>query len=195
MKQKTHLNGLILAGGNSSRMGHDKSEIQYYGKPQYQVLHNLLIHHCDNVFLSKRKDQTKPTSIPIIVDQFEINSPLNGILSAFNNNPLNAWITVPCDMPLIDNAILLFLIENRNTDQVATCFWDSDKKFPEPLFTLWEQKAGPLLMEFYNSGGVSPRKFLLQNDINLILAPDRNKLFNINTPEELAQLISTLRKG
>ena len=64
--------GLILAGGSSSRMGYDKSEIQYYGMPQYQRLNNLLLNHCDTVFLSRGKDQIKPTTVQAIVDQFDI---------------------------------------------------------------------------------------------------------------------------
>jgi len=171
-------------------MGRDKSEIRYREKPQYQVLHDLLSMHCESVFLSRRRGQVIPTAIPVIMDQFTLDGPLNGLLSAFKSNPLNDWISIPCDMPLVDQALLLYLIANRNKNKVATCFYDSDKKYPEPLLTLWERTAGPLLLDFYRKGGFSPRKFLMENDIEIIEVPDSHKLLNVNTPEELSLLLS-----
>jgi molybdopterin-guanine dinucleotide biosynthesis protein A len=191
LKQTTNLNGLILAGGKSRRMGHDKCQIQFTnGKPQFQVLQSLLIKYCDNVFLSRRRDQVNPAIVKRIVDQYDMEGPLNGLLSAFKYDPLMDWISVPCDMPMIDDGLLSYLLSNRNRNKVATCFWDSDKKFPEPLLTIWEKKAGKLLTEFYNSGGMSPRKFLMQNDVEIIEAPDSKKLLNVNTPEELSKISS-----
>ncbi|MDH4059159.1 MAG: molybdenum cofactor guanylyltransferase, partial [Cyclobacteriaceae bacterium] len=104
--------------------------------------------------------------------------------------PLMDWISVPCDMPMIDDGLLSYLLSNRNRNKVATCFWDSDKKFPEPLLTIWEKKAGKLLNDFYKDGGTSPRKFLMQNDVEIIEAPDSKKLLNVNTPEELSKISS-----
>jgi len=185
------LNGLILAGGLSSRMGCDKSKIVYNNKPQYQTLYDLLKKNCSEVFLSQKKEeQTLPKSLLCIVDQFEIRSPLIGILSAFQYDGSKAWLTVPCDMPLIDQALITFLILHRDKEKVATCFWDSDKKYPEPLFTIWEQKADFLLKAYFKRGNFSPREFLIHQDIKIIDTPDIHKLVNINTPIELTHFLS-----
>ena len=65
------LNGLVLAGGKSTRMGKDKGQISYHGIPQSTYLYNLLKDICDNTFLSIREDQQNQydDTFNVIVDQ------------------------------------------------------------------------------------------------------------------------------
>ena len=51
------LNGLVLAGGKSLRMGYDKSSIEWHGKEQRYYMADLLKQYCDEVFISCRADQ------------------------------------------------------------------------------------------------------------------------------------------
>jgi molybdopterin-guanine dinucleotide biosynthesis protein A len=74
------LNGLILAGGKSTRMGQDKGMIDYHGKPQREYLVDLLKPYCLEVFISSKENIKQNT----IADHFDLDSPLNGILSAFH---------------------------------------------------------------------------------------------------------------
>jgi molybdopterin-guanine dinucleotide biosynthesis protein A len=175
------LNGLILAGGKSIRMGQDKGMIDYHGKPQREYLVDLLKPYCLEVYFSSKENIRQNT----IADHFDLDSPLNGILSAFHFDPSIAWLTVPVDMPYLNSRAIEFLFRHRDPKKVATCFFDSDGKLPEPLFTIWEIKSKPLLFDFYNSGGYSPRKFLEENDVQLLQAPDPKILQNINTHEDL----------
>jgi molybdopterin-guanine dinucleotide biosynthesis protein A len=180
------INGLILAGGQSSRMGSDKGLISFYGKPHREYLLELLSPFCQRVFLScKHVDQQLPPYFNTIKDNYTIQSPLNGILSAFDNDQNAAWLTVPVDMPLIDSKTLAYLISNRAPDKMATCFFDTDGKNPEPLFTLWEPGCYQSLKEFHADGKISPRDFLKQSDIKLLSIPDQKTLTNINSTDEL----------
>lgn len=186
------LNGLILAGGRSSRMGFDKSSIQYYDKPQYQHLACLLKPFCNQVYISGNKIKDSP--LPVLKDRFEVEGPLNGILTAFNHQPEAAWLTVPVDMPNTDAGLIAFLIQNRNPEKKATCFLDSTGKRPEPLLTIWEPAAAAKIFAYFSAGGRSPREFLLNNPVELLTAPDPNYLLNINTPEDLAEFRKTLQQ-
>jgi molybdopterin-guanine dinucleotide biosynthesis protein A len=174
------LNGLILAGGKSSRMGRDKSLIVFHNLPQRLHLFNLLKPFCDNVYLSCKNTTNIPHDLNPLPDQFEIDSPLNGILSAFVHEPNAAWLAVAVDMPFVDTATIEALIQNRNPGNVATCFYDSDGIKPEPLLTIWEPRAFPLLREFQKRGAISPRQFLMENDIHLLTVPDKRALVNVN---------------
>ena len=49
------MNGLVLSGGQSSRMGRDKALIDYHGLPQYAYVYDLLLGFCDKVFISSKK--------------------------------------------------------------------------------------------------------------------------------------------
>ena len=114
-------------------------------------------------FLLRAKALSRfPAHLNPLPDQFDFESPLNGILTAFAHDSIAAWLTVPVDMPLIDVEIIAYLLKKRDTNKVATCFFDSDGKNPEPLITIWEPRAYPLLLSFQKSGKISPRDFLKQ---------------------------------
>jgi molybdopterin-guanine dinucleotide biosynthesis protein A len=184
-KQAITLNGLILAGGKSLRMGHDKSLIEYYSMSQREYLFAMLKNFCATVFTSCKPSQAIPPSLNPLPDKFDFDSPLNGILTAFAHDTIAAWLTVPIDMPLIDVEIISYLLSQRDANKVATCFYDSDGKNPEPLIAVWEPRAHPLLVTYHQQGRISPRDFLKQHDVHIVEIPDRNALANINSPEQL----------
>jgi molybdenum cofactor guanylyltransferase len=187
------LNGLALSGGKSARMGKDKGQINYHGKPQRDYLVDILNPFCDQIFISSPKHVK--ASQTIIPDHFDLGSPLNGILSAFHFDPLASWLTVPVDMPNIDLKAIEYLVKNRDEHKTATCFFDSEGQNPEPLFTIWEAKAKPLLFDFFNSGETSPRKFLLENDVHMVVTPSASMLINVNTEEELKAFLKQSGKN
>ncbi|MBX2966083.1 MAG: NTP transferase domain-containing protein [Cyclobacteriaceae bacterium] len=188
----TAINGLILAGGKSSRMGRDKSLIAYHGKPQREHLFDLLTPFCKTVYLSCKSTETIPQQFNPLPDTFGIDTPLNGILSAFNFNPANAWLTVPVDMPFVNADTIKYLLHHRNPKKIATCFWDSDGKLPEPLLTLWEPHASGLLSGFYINNGFSPREFLVTHQAHCIASPNSNWLKNFNSVQEMNQYVDSL---
>ena len=81
------MNGLLLAGGHSSRMGQPKSLISYHGKPHYQYAAELLSIYCEQVFISCRQEQEAwfegYETIPDSAKYGEIGL-LSGVLSAFD---------------------------------------------------------------------------------------------------------------
>jgi molybdopterin-guanine dinucleotide biosynthesis protein A len=188
------LNGLILAGGRSLRMGQDKSLIEYHNVSQREYLFAMLKNFCASVFTSCKSDQSIPAHLNPLPDRFDFESPLNGILTAFSHDSIAAWITVPVDMPLIDVEVIAYLLKKRDPNKVATCFLDSDGKNPEPLIAIWEPWSHPRLLEFQQSGKISPRDFLKNQDTNIIEIPDRNALANINSPEELQKFRTSFGK-
>lgn len=185
-------NGLILAGGKSSRMGHDKSLIEFHHKPQREYLFDLLSPFCEKIYLSCKSAVTIPQHLNPLPDAFELDTPLNGILSAFKLNPNCAWLTVPVDMPYVDSDTIKYLLSHRNPKKIATCFWDSTGKLPEPLLTLWESHASTLLSDYYNANGFSPREFLVMNQAHCIPTHHPNWLKNINSEQDLNQYFDSL---
>ena len=116
------LNGLVLAGGKSLRMGKDKGQISYHGVPQSIFLYRLLDPICEQVFLSIRSDQLDQydNSYRIIVDQDQYRGPFYGLLSAHRQDPEAAWLAVACDVPLIDRESPELLINERDQTRAAT---------------------------------------------------------------------------
>lgn len=182
--------GLALAGGQSSRMGHDKTRIDYHGIPQYRHVYDLLDSLTGSAYLSERETGQFNDIANRIADRLVGMGPFGGIISAFMHNPNAAWLVVATDLPLVDRALLEALIAQRDPSKVATAFMNPETGFPDPLITLWEPKAYPRLLGAMAMGHSCPRKVLINSDTKIITPPDAGKLANVNTPEELQRFKS-----
>jgi len=187
------LYGLVLSGGKSTRMGADKGRIEYHGVPQQEYLYQLLEKFCDVVFLSIRSEQLGSTSsgIKTILDNNKYQGPFNGILSAHHKFPEVTWLVIACDLPLLDSKAIAQLIKERDSTKIATTFSTKESKMPEPLCAIWEVEGLKKAKEFLNKGeSKSPRKFLTQNNVVLVVPDNEDVLLNANSKEvyEIAKL-------
>ncbi|MHB1922101.1 MAG: NTP transferase domain-containing protein [Chitinophagaceae bacterium] len=190
------LNGLVLTGGRSIRMGSDKGKMIWQGKQHRYKLSELLKNFCTSVWISCREDQVPSIdpAYPSLPDTFPGLGPFGAILSAFRQDPGAAWLVVACDLPLLDFATLRFLVDHRLSSAPATAFLNPVDGLPEPLLTIWEPKSYFLLLCALYQGRFSPRAILQNNPIQLLKAPLPGPLFNVNTPEEKEQAQSLLHQ-
>ena len=187
---KPLLNGLVLAGGQSLRMGFDKGNVNWHGKPQRYHMADMLKPYCNEVFISCRPGQQAEIDVqyPSLEDTFTGLGPFGAILSAFRERPDSAWLVIACDLPLMDENTLRNLVAWRNSSSVATAYHSPVTDFPEPLIAIWEPKSYPVLLSFLAQGYSCPRKVLINTDITLLNAPEPDALTNVNTPEELERI-------
>ena len=183
-EERKTLFGLVLAGGKSQRMGQDKGELVYHGKIQREYEADLLASFCNRTFISCRKNQDEfiETRYEKLYDTFEGLGPYGGILSAFREHPNTAWLTIACDMPFLNKDVLDQLVSHRNPTKLATSFHNPETKFPEPLLTIWEPEAYPILLEFLSQGYSCPRKVLINTDIEELTIANPELLANVNDP-------------
>lgn len=190
------LYGLVLAGGRSTRMGQDKSLINYHGKAQREYMADLLSPFCAKTFISCRTDQVEEIGggYQPIADTFLGLGPYGAILSAFREHPDAAWLVIACDLPHLDEKTLEQLVGKRNPSKVATTFKSPFDQFPEPLVTIWEPRSYSILLQFMAQGYTCPRKVLLNAPIELLVAENEVALENVNKPEELEQALEKIKK-
>ena len=181
------LYGLALAGGRSMRLGHDKTVIDYHGAPQREVLHNALSKRLEKAFISCRPDQLDELSDPNLAlpDRFHDLGPFGGILTAFQAEPDAAWLVVATDLPFAMDEAIDTLIAHRDPSKTATTFHNKTTNFPDPLATIWEPKAFPIMFRLLSQGYSCARKVLINADIKELDPDDPNWLHNVNTPEDL----------
>lgn len=181
MMAEPPLYGLVLMGGQSTRMGRDKSGIVYHGQPQRDHLTELLSPFCNRVYWSVNQTQFATLTYPgMLLDTYPLAGPLGGLLTAMTTYPEAAWLVVPCDLPRLTAETLGTLLAGRSRTAVASAFWDSHHSGPEPLVSLWEPAAGTLLQTYFEQGNRSPRRFLMQHDAHLLDAPDYAVFENVN---------------
>ncbi len=183
------LKALVLAGGHSTRMGHDKGLIPWHGKPQREYLVDLLEDLGVDTYISCRPDQAfELTGYKLIVDQISDQGPLGAIYSAFCEHPDAAWLVIACDMPLLDMPTLEYLIQNRQPALPATAFRApafSDGS-PDPLLAIWEPRMRNIVVQRIHEKKRCARKTLSIAGVHLLEPPNPEILSNVNTPEELA---------
>lgn len=176
------IQGLVLAGGKSTRMGTDKGTLNFYGKNQRDVAIELLEKHHLKTYLSVRSDQEIGIENKI-TDKFVGLGPFGAICSAFQENPDVAWLVLATDLPFVNDEVINLLLKHRDPSKIATTIKGKNSKFPEPLITIWEPKSYTLLLNYLAQGYSCPRKVLLNSEIEIIEADD-DFIRNINTPEE-----------
>jgi molybdenum cofactor guanylyltransferase len=185
------LEGLVLAGGKSSRMGSDKGEMQWHGKPQRYFLADTLQSLGLNTHISCR-DIAQVTSLSAdyqyITDSFLDLGPMGALLSAFRQNPNVAYLVVACDMPLVNILTFQTLIAVRQSKKIATAFLNPESNFPEPLLTIWEPQSYAVLLSYLAEGYSCPRKVLINSEIAMIPPPDIHCLYNVNRQEDVGKV-------
>ncbi|HLF09607.1 MAG TPA: NTP transferase domain-containing protein, partial [Gammaproteobacteria bacterium] len=162
--------GLVLAGGDSRRMGRDKGQLPYRGEPQARRALQLLNIVCARAFVSVRSDQAQlePYALlPLIVDDGELRGPAAGLLAAWAQWPSAAWLTLATDLPLVGPALLGELIQQRAPEALATAFRHPDGT-PEPLCTIWEPAARARLLGRARTGDHSLRRLLEDSAVELL---------------------------
>ena len=165
------LKGLVLAGGQSSRMGTDKGLLILDGQTLRDRARGLLAEFCGEVFVSIRADQE--CAHPSLEDRG--GGPGAALRAAYAHDPQAAWLVVACDLPGVTRGALAQLIAAEGD---VVCFREADGT-PQPLLALWRPRA---LTEVSESGG--PRAALERVHATIIDPSDPRWLRNVNTAEE-----------
>lgn len=187
------LYGLVLTGGKSSRMARDKALIDYHGMPHAKYIFDVMTEFCEKTFLSVQHGQWSGTALadlPAIDDRPEEGTfgPVAGILAAFATHPDAHWLIVACDLVHFNREMVERLIENFDESVVATCFANSDKKFPEALCAIYTPRAQTVFREAVANSIRCPVKILANTRCKLLEVSGNINLANINTPQEYAEV-------
>jgi molybdopterin-guanine dinucleotide biosynthesis protein A len=190
------LNGLLLAGGKSRRMGSDKADLAVHGPESLRDRGmRLLKDLTTDCFLSIAADDDRPYSIPTLRDALPDHGPLGGILTALELASDRAWLVLACDLPNLDLETLAQLIASRDPTADATCFRSPVDGVPEALCTIYEPSAVTSLRETVGRQKLCARRFLDSLRLNAIPLDNETALQNCNRPEDLEELRLQLEDG
>lgn len=203
-----YLQALILAGGQSTRMGERKELLHLpNGLPMYLHLHGLISKACPNLShvhlslpdekaLSNLQDPnlldmiSDVVAVPRIEDSISIKAlfdsdhsigPAAGLLAAYEEQPEANWLVVACDLPLIQVETICRLI--REFDGPLTCYVNHSG-FEEALLGIWSPFALGKLKDNVKRGMSGPRFVVKELHTKTILPANKYELFNANTSEE-----------
>ena len=185
------IKGLVLIGGKSSRMGSDKSELNYHGSSQKECAKKLLEDQGLKTFFSVAGSKGSPDEILDIVPNL---GPFGGIYSAFQHDPNAAWFVLATDLPFVNKELIQLLLGKRNSEKMATVIQGKNKEYPEPLIAIYEAKIYPVLQKYLKEGNLSLIKILRDIGLEIVKANDQ-LIRNINTKEEYETVRKLLIEG
>lgn len=188
--------GIVLCGGNSSRMQTDKAMLNYHSMPQWQYVYNLLLPFCEKVYLSLNANQVADYSLPenisFIEDlpQYAHHGPLTGVLSAMDKVKGKPLFITACDYPLLRMEQLFCLFKNRKRGHTLVCY--RNEEFPEPLISIYEEPALSALFQYFADGKDSLAKFILGMKTLYIDVSNPDFLKNANSQEDFESIKTRL---
>jgi molybdenum cofactor guanylyltransferase len=116
--QPAQVSAFVLAGGQSRRMGQDKTLLNLAGKPL--ISHALSILReagLSPVIAGSHSDLS--AYAPVISDPQPDLGPLSGICAALNTTPAPFSVFVPVDLPLLPASLLGYLIHRAQVSDAA----------------------------------------------------------------------------
>ena len=120
----TSLYGLLLAGGQSSRMGENKALLTWQHRPLFEVMADKLTQAgVDTILLSSNAHLHSHHQI--LPDLIPEKGPLSGIHAALSTVQDNSLLlVVPVDMPRLLPESLVTLVNHSKQLNAAVCFQD-----------------------------------------------------------------------
>ncbi len=185
--------GVILAGGQSRRMGADKALAVLAGRPMVAWVAERFDPQVEALAISANDDPSRFgfLDLPVLPD-VNRKGPLSGILSGLIwAAPLGATaiVSVPCDGPFLPPDLVprLCLAAEGGVPAMATSGADL-----HPACAIWPVSLIPALTQFLASDAVPRlRDFANAHGAGLATFPP-GSFTNANTPQDLADLQARL---
>ncbi len=186
------LSAIVLAGGQSSRMGHDKALIEISGIPLLRRVCDAAL-GCTNqvVVVTAWSDRYRPilfSHCRLIADPQQ--GPLVGFAQGLRQIRTDWVLLLACDLPRLQGEELQsWLIELETVSPTAIALLPHSQKGWEPLCGFYRRTCLPDLQNFIDQGGRSFQSWLANQSVQELQLENRDILFNCNTPKDLEDFI------
>jgi len=199
-ESQSAVSAIVLAGGQSRRMGQDKALIDYQGRPIIaHVIDTLRALSDDIVVVSNRSDLYSPFGARVVADYDPPCGPLGGIAVGLQAVQHPLAVVVACDMPFLNVTLLRGLIDLA--DRYDAVVPQSGEEF-EPLHAVYRRVCyGPIVQRLERG---ERRVISFFADVRLRPVPEPEwrafdpagrSLVNLNTPDDLNRLSSAAGNG
>jgi molybdopterin-guanine dinucleotide biosynthesis protein A len=181
---------VILAGGQSRRMGVNKALLEIGDKPIIRVLIDRILPVTDRILISSNDTQSYGfLDYPVIPDHFPGNGPLAGFHSAMLYNTCSLYIMLACDLPNLKTTLLQSLISLAEGFDAAVP--RTGDCIIHPLCAVYRRTCLPSIEKALARGANKVIRTFLDDRLAVRwINPEEGKfedtdLANINTPEDL----------
>ncbi|HEV1997469.1 MAG TPA: molybdenum cofactor guanylyltransferase [Candidatus Dormibacteraeota bacterium] len=187
------MTGLVLCGGESSRMGFDKALLEVDGRPLAAVLADRLAEVCDSVMLASGwRGRFGDMGYEEVEDDVPYAGPLAGIVAGLDASDNELMAVVAVDMPAA-NPVMLRYLADRTGEYAAVV--PAGPRGPEPAHAVYSRRALPVLRRRLHSRRRSLHGALAELDIQVVGEAELMRAgfgtsfaANLNEPDDLWML-------
>ena len=191
--------GIVLAGGQSRRMGRDKALLPTPDGPLLHRIARTLATTCAQVLVVDRPPgRYRALGWPLVLDRHPGQGPLAGLHAGLEAMAYPYGLFVACDMPGLTPAVARFLLTEALAapgDEPADAVVPLRAGRPEPLLAVYARRLAPLAGRLLEAGGGPLRALLdspgvrvrwVEEDRLRRVDPTLACLVNVNTPADWA---------
>lgn len=183
---------LVLAGGNSRRMGRSKAWLE--------VGDTFLLRHVVDqlapafaevmVAFAEPEQLEQPVPYRVVFDRKHSAGPLAGLEAGLLAARNDVTFAVACDMPYVTLEVAHMAIAAARRCDAALPRIDGR---PEPLCGAYKRSALPFITGALNTGRLKAADIANDLDVTWLEGLDPELFRSLNTPEDFARFMSDLR--
>ena len=190
------LTGIVLSGGEGSRMGQDKGLVMLRGDPMVSYVIDSMLGLVNEIVISVAKgqgpkyDEYAEIGFEIVEDRTAGIGPLEGLLCALKVARGDCVLVSPCDTPFLKSGICELLLSRAAVKDGAVPVING--KF-EPVHGAFQRQAATKAFEaVLATGKRKPSEAYSMLDLEFVdevslraVDPELESFWNLNTPEDL----------
>jgi molybdopterin-guanine dinucleotide biosynthesis protein A len=180
---------IILAGGDSRRMGRDKASLSINGETLLQSVIARVQPLFEQTLLSVREPRAD-VLLPQICDMQADGGPMVGLISALKSITTPWVFVVACDMPFVVPEVIKQLANLRADHQAVI---PDVEGHVQPLAAFYARSCLPVLQQSLATGKKSLIGAIMTLDVRYVTAhelvqfdPQLRSFFDLDTPQDVA---------
>ena len=189
----SNITGIILAGGQSRRMGFNKAQAQMHGSSMLIRMVDKLKEITPNIIVSSGSFTYPNILLPQILDEHPNCGPLGGLYSVLKASHTSLNLVVSCDIPLISVSLLKLIASSAlESSSLITVPVDQEGQV-QMMCAVYRKELLPILERQIETDAFKMKNLLNLTSVQYIEISKEHPLYqehafmNVNSPNNLEE--------
>jgi len=189
---KFDIPAVLFAGGQSSRMGRDKTLLPFAGYSSLSEFQYARLGKLFKAVYISAKNNKFDFQAHLIEDKYEVSSPLVGIISVFESLNAEEVFILSTDAPFVDEKVIDTLMRNRKDHNAIIAKTQSGE---QPLCGIYRRSILPVAQENLKADDHRIGNLLNRVNTKFVFFEDEAAFSNLNHPHEYEEAVQRIIKG
>ncbi len=160
------ITGIILAGGQSSRMGTNKALLKIGDRTVIEIMARLMESLFESVIISTNTlNEYSFLNCPLVEDKYKNAGPLGGIHASLLQSATERNFVISCDLPLMSKEMIEYFVEYRTEKDILI---SRAAGYLQPLVGIYERKILTTIEEMLRSSIFANNKNVKHNSLHAL---------------------------